>query len=106
MQASNEADLRRGDFPPERILRRMPIQSALGAAHGRLTIDVHVVRVSRLLKKSLRLRNEECRRDFLQAGAAHVRGFGPPSGHCSVAFHAAGRSSPLGAISLGRRTML
>ena len=32
-------------------------------------------------------------RDFLPSGAVHVRGFGVPSGHCSLAFHAAGRSS-------------
>ena len=63
-------------------------------------------RESRLLKKSLRLRNEEYKRDFLQAGSAQVRGFGVTSGHRSLAFHVAGRTSPLAAISLGRRTML
>ena len=36
-------------------------------------------RESRLLKKSLRLRNEEYKRDFLQAGSAQVRGFGVTS---------------------------
>ena len=61
---------------------------------------------SRLLKKSLRLRNEECKRDFLRLDAAHVRSFGVKSGRCSLALHVAGRASPLGAKSLGRRTML
>jgi hypothetical protein len=61
---------------------------------------------SRLLKKSLRLRNEECKRDFLRLDAAQVRSFGVKSGRCSLALHVAGRASPLGAKSLGRRTML
>ena len=68
---------------------------------------------SRLLKKSLRLRNEGCRGDFLQAGAsqlqaaaAHVRGSGLTLGHGCLAFHVAGWGSPLVAISLGKRTML
>ena len=64
------------------------------------------ITLSRLLKKSLRLRNEECKRDFLRLDAAHVRSFGVKSGRCSLALHVAGRASPLGAKSLGRRTML
>ena len=63
-------------------------------------------RSSRLLKKSVRLRNEECKRDFLRLDAAQVRSFGVKSGRCSLALHVAGRASPLGAKSLGRRTML
>ena len=68
---------------------------------------------NRLLKKSLRLRNEGCRGDFLQAcasqlqaAAAHVRGSGLTLGHGCLAFHVAGWGSPLAAISLGKRTML
>ena len=63
-------------------------------------------RPNRLLKKSVRLRNEECKRDFLRLDAAQVRSFGVKSGRCSLALHVAGRASPLGAKSLGRRTML
>ena len=62
--------------------------------------------LSRLLKKSLRFRKRECRRDFSQPDRAYFRGFGLAWGPLSLAFHVAGRASPLGAKSLGRRTML
>ena len=62
---------------------------AFGAKLSRLAL------ASRLLKKSLRLRNEECKRDFLRLDAAHVRSFGVKSGRCSLALHVAGRASPL-----------
>ena len=72
----------------------------------RIRVNLKAGCSSRLLKKSLRFRNSECRRDCLRPDGARVRGSGPASGHCSLALHVAGRTSPLGAISLGRRTML
>ena len=81
--------------------RPAELQAAVTARHVR-----NASSLSRLLKKSVRLRNEECKRDFLRLDAAQVRSFGVKSGRCSLALHVAGRASPLGARSLGRRTML
>ena len=104
---SGGANSRNGPRRHRRAARRLhPRRVRQLPQKRRIRTNLKTSRSSRLLKKSLRLRNEECRRDFLQAGAALVRGFGVTSGRCSVALHVAGRSSPLGAISLGRRTML
>ncbi len=71
-----------------------------------LAVNPNIAIFSRLLKKSLRFRKRECRRDFLRPDTAYFRGFGLTQGPLSFVFHVAGRTSPLAAKSLGRRTML
>jgi hypothetical protein len=101
---SEEADMKSPHFRNRRTENRRRTYRSIPRRAAPPLLSRH--RVSRLLKKLLRFRDRERRRDFVQLGTAGFRGFGLRQRSLSFVFHVAGRTSPLGAKSLGRRTML